>query len=173
MWWHYVIYNYNISPISKNDGKQYNDTNNNNIINYLEFNGNRLLDLAKKNDENLVEALINNAIDTAATSSSRSSGSIPKWYICVDCLMMRNIRWCFSSLDKCSLFLFMFLRWLANQIIVSHCDSRPSNKAVCNREQGTHAIMKETQCDTQTNTSYTNINGKGIGYGIWSIHKIT
>ena len=63
---HYVIDNYNISPISKNDGKQYNDTNNNNIINYLEFNRNRLLDLAKKNDENLVEALINNAIDTAA-----------------------------------------------------------------------------------------------------------
>jgi hypothetical protein len=32
---------------------------------------------------------------------------------------------------------------------VSHCDSRASNKTVCNREQGTHAILKETQCDTQ------------------------
>jgi hypothetical protein len=58
---------YNISPIPENDGKQHNDTNNNNIINYLEFNRNRLLDLAKNNHENLVEALINNAIDTAST----------------------------------------------------------------------------------------------------------
>lgn len=41
---------------------------------------------------------------------------------------------------------------------VSHCDSRPSNKAVCNREQGTHAILKETQCDTQDEYIYANIN---------------
>ena len=42
--------------------------------------------------------------------------------------------------------------------IVSHCDSRPSNKAVCNREQGTHAPLKETQCDTQVEYVYANIN---------------
>jgi hypothetical protein len=42
--------------------------------------------------------------------------------------------------------------------IVSHCDSRPSNKAVCNREQGTHATLKETQCDTQDEYIYANIN---------------
>ena len=42
---------------------------------------------------------------------------------------------------------------------VSHCDSRPSNKAVCNREQGTHATLKETQCDTQDEYIYANING--------------
>jgi hypothetical protein len=41
---------------------------------------------------------------------------------------------------------------------VSHCDSRPSNKAVCNREQGTHATLKETQCDTQDEYIYANIN---------------
>ena len=50
-----------------NDGEQYKD--NNNITKYLEFNKDKILDLAKKNYENLVEALTNNAINTAAPSN--------------------------------------------------------------------------------------------------------
>ncbi len=47
-----------------NDDEQYND-NNNNITQYVEFNKDRILNLAEKNYENIVEALTNNAIDTA------------------------------------------------------------------------------------------------------------
>jgi type II secretory ATPase GspE/PulE/Tfp pilus assembly ATPase PilB-like protein len=52
---------------SANDSEQEKD---NNITKYLESNKDILLDLAKKNYENLVEALINNAIDNAANASS-------------------------------------------------------------------------------------------------------
>jgi hypothetical protein len=58
-----------------NDGEQYKD-NNYNIINYLELNKDRILNLGKKNHENLVEELTNNAIDTAATYSN-SKLSLP------------------------------------------------------------------------------------------------
>jgi hypothetical protein len=51
-----------------NDDEQYND-NNNNITQYVEFNKDRILNLAEKNYENLVEALTNNVMDTAANSS--------------------------------------------------------------------------------------------------------
>jgi len=59
---------------------------------------------------------------------------------------------CFSSL--------LFLPEMVSKIksTVSHCDSRPSDKAVCNREQGTHATLKETQCDTHDEYVYANIN---------------
>jgi hypothetical protein len=59
---------------------------------------------------------------------------------------------CFSSL--------LFLPEMVSKIksTVSHCDSRPSYKAVCNREQGTHATLKETQCDTHDEYVYANIN---------------
>ena len=49
-----------------NDGEQHKD---NNVIKYLEFNKDSLLNLAERNYENFVEALTNNAIYTAANSS--------------------------------------------------------------------------------------------------------
>jgi hypothetical protein len=58
----------NNMPISKVNG--YDDNNNNNISKYLELNKDRIMDLAEKNYENLIEALTNNAIDTAASSSN-------------------------------------------------------------------------------------------------------
>ena len=39
-----------------------------NINKYLEFNRDRIMDLAEKNYQNLVEALVNNAINSAASS---------------------------------------------------------------------------------------------------------
>jgi cell division septum initiation protein DivIVA len=62
-----------------NDGKQHKDNDNNNVIKYLESNKDRLLDLAEKHYENLLEALTNIAIDTASsfnpTPSSQQSSS--------------------------------------------------------------------------------------------------
>jgi hypothetical protein len=52
-----------------NDGQQHKD-NDINVTGYLEFNKDRLLDLAEKNYKNLVEALTNNIIDTASSSSN-------------------------------------------------------------------------------------------------------
>jgi hypothetical protein len=65
-----------------NDGEQNKDnTNNDNIIKYLELNKNGLLDLAEKHYENLVEVLANNVIDTASSnhtlSSLQSSSTFP------------------------------------------------------------------------------------------------
>jgi hypothetical protein len=64
---------------SANDGEQNKDNSKNSIANYLESNKDRLLDLAKKHYENLVEALTNIAIDTASsfnpTPSSQQSSS--------------------------------------------------------------------------------------------------
>jgi hypothetical protein len=51
-----------------NDSKQYKDSDND-IINYLELNKTRILDLAEKDYENFVEALTNNAVSSAASSS--------------------------------------------------------------------------------------------------------
>jgi len=60
--------------------------NNNNIIKYIEVNKDRILNLAEKNYENLVEAFTKNAIDIAASASSslnptlslpQSSSTIP------------------------------------------------------------------------------------------------
>jgi hypothetical protein len=59
-----------------NDGQQHKD-NDINVTGYLEFNKDRLLDLAEKNYKNLVEALTNNIIDTAANSSN-STLSLPQ-----------------------------------------------------------------------------------------------
>jgi hypothetical protein len=59
---------------SANDSEQYN----NNIIKYLESNKDKILDLAEKNYENLVEELTNSAIKTAAVSSSKSILSLPQ-----------------------------------------------------------------------------------------------
>jgi transposase len=53
---------------SANDGEQHKDDNNN-ITKYLEFNKDSILYLTEKNYENLVEALTNNAINTAAPSN--------------------------------------------------------------------------------------------------------
>ncbi len=52
-----------------NDGQQHKD-NDNIITQYFEFNKDRILYLTEKNYENLVEALTNNAINTAASSSN-------------------------------------------------------------------------------------------------------
>ena len=60
-----------------NDGEQYKD-NDINITQYFESNKDRILDLAKKHYENLVKALTNNALDTAALySSSDPTLSLP------------------------------------------------------------------------------------------------
>ena len=50
-----------------NDGEQYKD-NNNNIVKYLEYNKDRILNLGEKHYENLVEALTNDFISSVATS---------------------------------------------------------------------------------------------------------
>jgi predicted transcriptional regulator len=57
---------------SANDGEQHkdNNNNNNNITMYLESNKDSILGLAEKNYEKLVEALTNNAISSADSSSS-------------------------------------------------------------------------------------------------------
>ncbi len=54
---------------SANNGEQYKDDNNN-ITKYLELNKDRILNLGEKNYENLIEALTNNVIDAAASSSN-------------------------------------------------------------------------------------------------------
>jgi F0F1-type ATP synthase gamma subunit len=59
---------------SANDGEQ-NKDDNNNITKHLESNKDRILELAEKNFENLVEALTNNAI---ATASSNPTLSLPQ-----------------------------------------------------------------------------------------------
>ena len=71
-------------------------------------------------------------------------------HIDADLLVLTNVL-CFFSL---------LLSEMVSKIksTVSHCDSRPSDKAVCNREQGTHATLKETQCDTHDEYVYANIN---------------
>jgi hypothetical protein len=51
---------------SANDGEQNKD---NTTLKYLEFNKDRIIDLSKKNYENLVEALANNVIDAVGASS--------------------------------------------------------------------------------------------------------
>jgi len=58
-----------------NDGKQHEDSNN--IIKYLDFNKDKILNLAKKNYENLVEALANNAINTAAAAAAAALSNLP------------------------------------------------------------------------------------------------
>jgi len=52
---------------SANDDEQNID---NHITKYLELNKDSMLDLAERHSENLAEALTNNAIDTAASSSN-------------------------------------------------------------------------------------------------------
>jgi site-specific recombinase XerD len=63
-----------------NDSKQYKDSDND-IINYLELNKTRILDLAEKDYENFVEELTNdsiaNASSNATLSSPRSSSTLP------------------------------------------------------------------------------------------------
>jgi CCR4-NOT transcriptional regulation complex NOT5 subunit len=60
----------NIPSVS--DGEQYN----NSITKYLESNKDNLLDLAEKNYENLVEALTNDVINNAMTSSSNPASPL-------------------------------------------------------------------------------------------------
>ncbi len=62
---------------SATDGEKYIDDNDN-IIKYLEFNKDRILWLSEKNYENLIEALTNNAIYTAADASSNSTLLLPQ-----------------------------------------------------------------------------------------------
>jgi hypothetical protein len=64
--------------LTANDGEQDKDNNNDNVIKYLESNKDNLLDLAEKYYESLVEALTNNAISAAASSSSSSRLSLPQ-----------------------------------------------------------------------------------------------
>ena len=60
-----------------NDGEQHKD-NNINITNYLEFNKDMILALTEKNYENLIEALTNDSISSAAVYSSNSMLSLPQ-----------------------------------------------------------------------------------------------
>jgi len=59
---------------SANDGEQHKE-NDNSITQYLESNKDSILDLAEKNYENLVEALINNAVDNTSLNPTLSSSS--------------------------------------------------------------------------------------------------
>ena len=59
---------------SANDSEQHKD-NHINITQYFESNKDRILNLAEKNYENLVEALTKDSIDIAAASSYSSSNS--------------------------------------------------------------------------------------------------
>lgn len=59
----------NSIPINANNGEQHKD-NNNNSIECIEANKDRLLDLAEKHYENVVEVLTDNAISSAAATSS-------------------------------------------------------------------------------------------------------
>jgi hypothetical protein len=59
-----------------NDGEQY--KGNNNIVQYLESNKDRLLYLTEKHYENLVDALTNNAISSAAITFSNPTLSMPQ-----------------------------------------------------------------------------------------------
>jgi hypothetical protein len=61
---------------STNDGEQLKD--NNNIIKYVKSDKNNILDSAEKNYENLVEILTNNAMSSAAASSSNPTISLPQ-----------------------------------------------------------------------------------------------
>jgi F0F1-type ATP synthase gamma subunit len=60
-----------------NDGEQHKD-NNINITNYLESNKDMILALTEKNYENLIEALTNDSISSAAVYSSNSMLSLPQ-----------------------------------------------------------------------------------------------
>lgn len=53
-----------------NDSKQHKDNDNNSITKYLESNKHNILDLAEKHYENIVEAMTNNAVNSAVASSS-------------------------------------------------------------------------------------------------------
>ena len=59
------------------DGEQQKD-NHINITQCFESNKDRILDLAERNYENLVQALTNNAIDNAGASSSNPILSLPQ-----------------------------------------------------------------------------------------------
>jgi hypothetical protein len=67
-----LIYNISATP----DGSRHDNNNDNNIIKYLELNKTKILDLSEKNYENIVEALTNNAISSAATSCSDPTSSL-------------------------------------------------------------------------------------------------
>jgi hypothetical protein len=58
--------------LTANNGEQHEDNNNDNAINYPEFNKDSLLYLAEKHYENLVETLTINVINAAGASSSSS-----------------------------------------------------------------------------------------------------
>ena len=53
------------------------DNDSNNITKYFEINRHSLLNLGEKNYENLVEALTNDSIPNAVTSSSNPTPSLP------------------------------------------------------------------------------------------------
>jgi hypothetical protein len=63
---------YNI--LTANNGEQHKDDNNN-ITKYLELKKDSLLDLAEKIYDNLVESLINNAVDNTSPNPTLSSSS--------------------------------------------------------------------------------------------------
>ena len=62
---------------STNDGEQHDDKNNN-ITQYIESNNDKILHLAEKHYESLVDTLTNDAMDTAAISSSSPRLSLPQ-----------------------------------------------------------------------------------------------
>ncbi len=75
---------------SANDGEQHKD-NHINITQYFESNKDRILNLVEKNYENLVEVLTNDAIKTAAVSSSNPTLSLPQSYTFRDSFDQRDI----------------------------------------------------------------------------------
>jgi seryl-tRNA synthetase len=59
-----------------NEDGQHKDDNNDNVTKYFESNKDKILDLAKKHYENIVEALTNKFIGTTATASPSSSPTL-------------------------------------------------------------------------------------------------
>jgi hypothetical protein len=62
-----------IPTTNNSEQRKYNDIN---ITKYLECNKDNLLDLAEKHYENLVEAMTNNVIDSAAAASCSSNPTL-------------------------------------------------------------------------------------------------
>lgn len=66
----FTIHYWKTSSPSRTGDEQHKDNKyNNNIINYVEFNTDSILDFSEKNYEHLVELLTNNAIDTIPSTT--------------------------------------------------------------------------------------------------------
>jgi hypothetical protein len=96
----------------------------------------------------------------------RIEGYFLRWVICTfNMVQERKIQYTYDLYIDAALGYWWWIEYVSlpfpEMLVeskVSHCDSRPSNKVVCSREQGTHSFLKETQCDTWYKYVYANIN---------------